>query len=136
ILSLGFTFLASLLMAEIPAKFDRTIDDAAAYLLAKCSDARGCSIDDIRPRIVKSLEKYLFLAGATVEHADVISFIEETRGDELCLVLACERGDERAWDDLVREFDATVRSAARKIAANAEDAEDLASSIWAELYGL
>lgn len=110
-------------MAEIPAKFDRTIDNAAAHLLARCSDARGCSIADIRPRVVKSLEKYLFLPDARVEHADVITFIAETRGDELCLVLACERGDEKAWDDLVREFDSTVKSAARKIAANPEDAE-------------
>lgn len=123
-------------MAEIPAKFDRTIDDAVARLLAKCGDARGCSVKDVRPRIVRSLAKYLFLAGAAVEHADVITFIEEIRIGELCLVLACERSDDRAWDDLVREFDSTVKSAARKIAANPEDAEDLASSIWAELYGL
>jgi RNA polymerase sigma factor (sigma-70 family) len=37
---------------------------------------------------------------------------------------------------LVKTFDATVKSAARKYSSNAEDAEDLASSIWAELYGL
>lgn len=123
-------------MAEIPAKFDRTIDDGIARLLAKCGDARGCSVKDVRPRIVRSLAKYLFLEGAAVEHADVITFIEEIRIDELCLVLACERSDDKAWDDLVREFDTTVKSAARKIAANPEDAEDLASSIWAELYGL
>ncbi|MBX7062185.1 MAG: sigma-70 family RNA polymerase sigma factor [Pyrinomonadaceae bacterium] len=123
-------------MAEIPAKFDRTIDESVANLLAKCADSRGCSPDEIRGRITRSLSKYLFLDGQTVEHADVIKFIEEIRGDELCLVLACERGDEKAWEDIVRDFDATVRSAARKIAANPENADDLASSIWAELYGL
>jgi len=53
----------------------------------------------------------------------------------LCLILACERGDETAWSDLVKNFDGTVKSAARKYAKNAEDAEDLAGSIWAELYG-
>jgi RNA polymerase sigma-70 factor (ECF subfamily) len=52
------------------------------------------------------------------------------------LIIACEHGDERAWEDLVANFDATVKSAARKISSNNEDAEDLASSIWAELYGL
>jgi RNA polymerase sigma-70 factor (ECF subfamily) len=52
------------------------------------------------------------------------------------LIVACENGDERAWEDLVASFDSTVKSAARKISSNAEDAEDLASSIWAELYGL
>ncbi|HMM78981.1 MAG TPA: sigma-70 family RNA polymerase sigma factor [Pyrinomonadaceae bacterium] len=123
-------------MAEIPAKFERTIDESIAHLLAKCADARGCSPDEVRGRIARALSKYLFVEGQTVEHADVITFIEEIRIDELCFVLACERGDEKAWDDLVREFDTTVKSAARKIAANPENAEDLASSIWAELYGL
>src|SRR5690606_25448478 len=45
-------------------------------------------------------------------------------------------GDESAWEDLVANFDATVKSAARKMSSNNEDAEDLAGSIWAELYGL
>lgn len=123
-------------MAEIPAKFERTIDESIAHLLAKCADAHGCSPDEVRGRIARALSKYLFLDSQTVEHADVIQFIEEIRGDELCLVLACERGDEKAWEDIVRDFDTTVKSAARKIAANPENADDLASSIWAELYGL
>jgi RNA polymerase sigma-70 factor (ECF subfamily) len=52
------------------------------------------------------------------------------------LIVACERGNENAWEDLVKNFDSTVKSAARKITSNSEDADDLASSIWAELYGL
>ncbi len=62
--------------------------------------------------------------------------MHDIRADDLCLIVACERGDEKAWEDLVANFDSTVKSAARKISSNAEDAEDLASSIWAELYGL
>ena len=64
------------------------------------------------------------------------SLFDEIRADDLCLIIACERGDEGAWEDLVANFDSTVKSAARKISSNNEDAEDLASSIWAELYGL
>ncbi len=52
------------------------------------------------------------------------------------VIIACEKGDEKAWEYLVANFDATVKSAARKISQNNDDAEDLASSIWAELYGL
>jgi RNA polymerase sigma-70 factor (ECF subfamily) len=58
------------------------------------------------------------------------------QADDLCLILACERGDEKAWNDLVERFTATVRSAARSASANEDAAEDLAQSIWAELYGL
>jgi len=52
------------------------------------------------------------------------------------LIIACERGDENAWNDLVERFTATVRSAARSASKNEDAAEDLGQSIWAELYGL
>jgi RNA polymerase sigma-70 factor (ECF subfamily) len=52
------------------------------------------------------------------------------------LIIACESGDENAWNDLVERFTATVRSAARSASSNEDAAEDLAQSIWAELYGL
>jgi RNA polymerase sigma-70 factor (ECF subfamily) len=58
------------------------------------------------------------------------------QADDLCLIIACERGDENAWNDLVERFTATVRSAARSASSNEDAAEDLAQSIWAELYGL
>jgi RNA polymerase sigma-70 factor (ECF subfamily) len=50
--------------------------------------------------------------------------------------LACERGDESAWSDLVERFTSTVRSAARSASSNEDGAQDLTQSIWAELYGL
>src|SRR5436305_13261970 len=56
--------------------------------------------------------------------------------DDLCLIVACERGDQQAWSDLVAQFGTTVRSAARSAAGNEDAAEDLAQSIWAELHGL
>jgi len=58
------------------------------------------------------------------------------QADDLCLIIACERGDENAWSDLVERFTATVRSAARSASTTEDAAEDLAQSIWAELYGL
>ena len=58
------------------------------------------------------------------------------QADDLCLIIACERGDESAWTDLVERFTPTVRSAARSASSNEDAAEDLAQSIWAELYGL
>jgi len=58
------------------------------------------------------------------------------QADDLCLIIACEGGDENAWNDMVERFTATVRSAARSASKNEDAAEDLAQSIWAELYGL
>ncbi len=83
-----------------------------------------------------TVEKYLLRDNPGAAHVEIEDFVHEIRADDLCLIVACERGDEKAWEDLVANFDSTVKSAARKISSNNEDAEDLASSIWAELYGL
>jgi len=115
----------------------RTIDDAVARLLSRASDDYGLRAGDVRPRVELALNKYLLRAApGDTGVSEVAAFIDEIRADELCLVLACERGDERAWRELVAKYDPTVRSAARKICSNAEDADDLAGSIWAELHGL
>lgn len=118
------------------SKFKSIIAATAARVLSRAVNSRGLAIDDITPRIEHSLEKYLFKDNPDVTAAEVVKFIDELRADELCLVLACEKGDADAWSDLVRDFDATVKSAARKMCANPADADDLASSIWAELHGL
>lgn len=123
-------------MAQSAEKHSSVIDDAVSRLVARAGDARGVRAADLRPRVDSALGKYLFRDNALAETHEIRAFVDELRADDLCLIVACERGDEKAWEDLVANFDATVRSAARKIAANTEDADDLASSIWAELYGL
>ena len=117
-------------------KHQTTIDEAIARLLSRAENSRGLRTADLQSRINLALEKYLFKTDENASGADVKSFIDEIRADDLCLVLACEKNDETAWGDLVKNFDATVKSAARKYAKNSEDADDLAGSIWAELYGL
>ena len=121
-------------MAADLKTYSRTIDEAAARLISRATDSRGLTAPDVRPRIEHAINKYLIHNGKP-DARDISTFVDEIRADELCLVLACERGDEKAWENLVKTFDSTVRSAARKICSNSEDAEDLASSIWAELHG-
>ena len=123
-------------MAAATQRFTSTIDEAVAHLISRAENARGLSAGDVKARVEAALQKYLFIGNGAPEHADVKAFVDEIRADDLCLIIACEQGDERAWEDLVANFDSTVKSAARKISSNNEDAEDLASSIWAELYGL
>jgi RNA polymerase sigma-70 factor, ECF subfamily len=117
-------------------KHKTTIDEAIARLLSRAENSRGLKIADLSPRVNKALEKYVFKIDESAGNAEIKQFVDEIRADDFCLVLACECGDENAWEDLVKNFDQTVKSAARKISNNNEDAEDLASSIWAELYGL
>ncbi|MBL8122713.1 MAG: sigma-70 family RNA polymerase sigma factor [Blastocatellia bacterium] len=123
-------------MTQSAEKHSPAIDEAVSRLIARAGNARGLGAADLRPRVDSALGKYLFKENSNVEHREVSAFVDELRSDDLCLIVACERGDEKAWEDLVANFDSTVKSAARKISANSEDAEDLAGGIWAELYGL
>lgn len=123
-------------MISIAEKHTNVIEESVAQLLSRAENSRGLEIGDLSARVGLALEKYLFKFNENVGHAEIREFIGGIRADDLCLIVACERGNEAAWSDLVKSFDATVKSAARKFAKNAEDAEDLAGSIWAELYGL
>jgi RNA polymerase sigma-70 factor (ECF subfamily) len=107
-----------------------------ADLISRADNSRSLDASHVRPRVVSAVEKYLLSDTKPVERSEIKGFVDEIRADDLCLIIACECGDEGAWEDLVANFDSAVRSAARKISSNSEDAEDLASSIWAELYGL
>ncbi|CAN5673775.1 hypothetical protein BH24ACI2_BH24ACI2_11870 [soil metagenome] len=123
-------------MISAAEKYKNVIEESVAHLLFRAENSRGLQIDDLSARVVAALEKYLFKDNENASGADIKEFIESIRADDFCLIIACEKSDEKAWNDLVKNFDATVKSAARSISKNAEDAEDLASSIWAELYGL
>ena len=112
------------------------VNKGAARLVARASESRSLTGELLAPRISAAVEKYLLRNDPNTSDADIAKFIDEMQADDLCLIIACERGDDSAWNDLVERFTATVRSAARAASANEDAAEDLAQSIWAELYGL
>jgi RNA polymerase sigma-70 factor (ECF subfamily) len=114
----------------------RLLNEGAARLLGRASDSRSLGHELLAPRITAAVEKYLLKHDPDTPHAEISNFIDGMQADDLCLIIACERGDEKAWTDLVERFTATVRSAARSASTNEDAAEDLAQSIWAELYGL
>ncbi|HEV2912316.1 MAG TPA: sigma-70 family RNA polymerase sigma factor [Pyrinomonadaceae bacterium] len=120
------------------AQADELVSAGARRLIARAEDARSLGVEALSPRIGAALNKYLRAGEAAAEpSAEAINqFIDGLHADDLCLIVACERGDERAWSDLVERFGATVRSAARSASSNEDSAEDLAQSIWAELHGL
>lgn len=114
-------------------KQEQLILESTTRLLSRATNNRKLGAEDLLPRVRSVVEKTF---GDAINSQEVRAFIEALHADDLCLVLACERGDETAWQDLFANFSSTVKAAARKITSNNEDAEDLANSIWAELYGL
>lgn len=124
-------------VSQTTAQIEELVAAGARRLIARAEDARSLGTDALAPRIRATLDKYLLTSAAPEASAQAIEeFMDALHADDLCLIVACERGDERAWSDLVERFGATVRSAARSASSNEEMAEDLAQSIWAELHGL
>jgi len=117
-------------------EIEKLLNEGAGRLLARANDHRSLARETLVPRITAAVQKYLLKDEPATSHAAIVKFIDELQADDLCLIVACERSDENAWSDLVERFTATVRSAARSASSNEDAAEDLAQSIWAELYGL
>src|SRR5215831_1373490 len=108
----------------------------ARRALARAANQRSLAAECLTPRLRASADKYVFKHDPAADAAAVESFLDGLHADDLCLVIACERGDEHAWNDLFQGYGATVRSAARSASSNEAMADDVAQSIWAELHGL
>jgi RNA polymerase sigma-70 factor len=118
------------------AHIDELVAAAARRLLARAGETRSATEAELAFRMRGSLEKYLLKHTPAATDAEIDAFLDTLHADDLCLVLACERGDEAAWTDLFEGYSATVRSAARSASSNEAAAEELAQSIWAALHGL
>ena len=123
-------------MSKRSEQVEKLIATGAERLLARASETHALTDAAIAQRIASAVDKYVLRDDANASDASVTEFIDGLQADDLCLIVACEQGDEAAWSDLVARFTTTVRSAARSASANEDAAEDLAQSIWAELYGL
>ena len=117
-------------------QLDNLIAESAKLLLARAADDYGVPLTSLGYRLKATLQKHLLRDEPDASPAVITEFARRLQADDLCLIVACEQGNPRAWDDLVERFSPTVRSAARGASSNEEAAEDLAQSIWAELHGL
>src|SRR5436190_4438447 len=104
--------------------------------LARAANSRGLAAECLTARMRASADKYIFKHDPAADAVAVNGFLDGLHADDLCLVIACERGDEHAWNDLFEGYGVTVRSAARAASSNEGMADDVAQSMWAELHGL
>lgn len=123
-------------MSNRSDQIQNLLTEGAGRLLSRAADSRSLERDSLVPRIKAAVDKYLLRDDVNASYQSITEFIDGLQADDLCLIVACERGQETAWNDLVERFSSTVRSAARSASSNEDAAEDLAQSIWAELYGL
>jgi RNA polymerase sigma-70 factor (ECF subfamily) len=123
-------------MAQRTENLDELARAAGERLIARAASSRGLKSEQIAPRLRAALEKYLLRARPESDTRAIRDFYEQLHADDLLCVIACERGDEAAWQDLIKTQTATILAAARSATNNDAEAEDLAQSVWAELYGL
>ncbi|MGH9752646.1 MAG: sigma-70 family RNA polymerase sigma factor [Blastocatellia bacterium] len=62
--------------------------------------------------------------------------ISNLRAGELCLAIACEKGDEAAWLVFDSEYRRAMQGAARALTKDEAEAEDLIQFVFGELYGV
>jgi RNA polymerase sigma-70 factor (ECF subfamily) len=117
-------------------QIERIFAEGVSRLVARATDNHGLTGETLIPRVRAVVGKYILRDDAQAPLDVIKDFIDKLQADDLCLIVACEQGNQKAWTDLVERFSATVRSAARSASSNEEGAEDLAQSIWAELHGL
>jgi RNA polymerase sigma-70 factor (ECF subfamily) len=122
--------------AKNSSEIQNLLKQAGKRLLARAAETHSLTVDSILPRLSAALDKYVLRDDPNASAQAISGFIDEIQADDLCLIIACEHGDDKAWNELVERFSTTVRSAARSASSNEDAAEDLAQSIWAELYGL
>ncbi|HKG23612.1 MAG TPA: sigma-70 family RNA polymerase sigma factor [Blastocatellia bacterium] len=67
---------------------------------------------------------------------ETVDLLAAINCEDLCLAVACAKGDEAAWEDFFREYRSYMVSMARGMTQDAGAAEQLADSTFAELYGL
>jgi DNA-directed RNA polymerase specialized sigma24 family protein len=120
----------------MPTDLEQLVREGAERLLGRAGDVRSLDAAAVAPRVRATVEKYLLRHSPQAGAKEVNGFIDALHAEELLLVVACERGDSAAWDDLVAQYRPTVMSAARSSSPGEAEAEELAGSVWAELYGL
>jgi RNA polymerase sigma-70 factor, ECF subfamily len=117
-------------------QIEKLFVEGAGRLLGRATDNHGLTVEALTLRVKAAVEKYILRDDPQAPAEAIQDFVDKLQADDLCLIVACEQGNQKAWTDLVERFSATVRSAARSASSNEEGAEDLAQSIWAELHGL
>lgn len=120
----------------LPDSVESLLREGAARLRARAAVARPVEDSALVARLRGTVDRYLLRGREEAPPREVNQFLDGVRADDLLLVLACEAGDERAWEDLINGYRSTVLSAARSSSAGEAEAEELAESVWAELYGL
>ena len=84
----------------------------------------------------RSCERRFSVEPTPVDRAEVIRFLLALHVSDLALAVGCFRGDAEAWDHLVSTYRAPIDAFALAVLGNSARANEIADSLWADLYGM
>lgn len=114
-------------------------------VLARIQQCYSVSDTDMAGALYSSAKKYLSEVldqttgnpGPTEQARKAVSeYFASLNCEDLCLAVACAKGDESAWEVFYRDYRSYLVNIARTMTQDAGAAEQLADSTFAELYGL
>jgi RNA polymerase sigma-70 factor, ECF subfamily len=129
-----------------PTQSSHGANSAASLYERSGAAAYGMTDDQFAAILDEILRKYLSHSahtsannpapksgGASEREAD---FCSNLRLEELALARACAAGNERAWQDFISRYRQKLRSMALHITHDSAHAEELADSLFADLFGV
>ncbi|HVG20401.1 MAG TPA: sigma-70 family RNA polymerase sigma factor [Blastocatellia bacterium] len=126
-------------------EFQKAFGKEIKEILARIRQRYSVSEDDFACALHSSAKKYLpdVMGQASTNPAPTaearkaaLGYFDSLNCDDLCLAVACAKGDEAAWEDFYRDYRGYMVNIARTMTQDAGAAEQLADSTFAELYGL
>lgn len=122
-------------------EFQKAFKKEIALTLARIERRYGVTDDEMAAALHSSLKKYLSdesgqSQGKMQERKAVREMLDSLNLEDLCLAVACAKGDEAAWTYFFQDYRSYLVNIARAMTQDAGAAEQLADSTFAELYGL
>src|SRR5580658_3535378 len=115
------------------ALFERS--GAAAYGMT--AERFAAILDEILRKYVSPSASLISAAhSSSVPAEQITGFCAGWRLEELALARACAAGNERAWQDFISRYRQKLHSMALHITRDAAHGDELADSLFADLYGV
>jgi RNA polymerase sigma-70 factor (ECF subfamily) len=116
-------------------EFQQTFRGEIAGILGRISRRYSVTDQELIQALYSSVKRHMARSEGDGRKS-VAEYLSSLNHEELCLALACAKGDESAWEDFFREYRSYMISVARSMTQDAAEAQQLADSTFAELYGL
>lgn len=122
-------------------EFQKAFKKEIALTLARIERRYSVTDDEMAGALYSSLKKYLSdesgqAHGKSAERKAVREILDSLNLEDLCLAVACAKGDDAAWTYFFQDYRSYLVNIARAMTQDAGAAEQLADSTFAELYGL